>query len=179
MNPTSLHEDTGSIPGLTPWVKQGFGVAVSRGIGCRRGSDRPLAWEPPCAEGAALKRCKKEIRVEGGGQRPGSRWGHQAACVPWLPACNHAKGEGSGGPSSPGEPRPRGKWGEKCLGTRQPGMPAERPEPRGDGHAELPSSSQTQLPGWHCGFLCVSHGRRAPGPRCLGDGAEMEAQRDD
>ena len=53
----------------------GSGVAVSYGVGCRRGSDpallwlwrrpvptapiRPLAWEPPYAEGAALEKDKK------------------------------------------------------------------------------------------------------------------------
>ena len=59
-NQTTIHEDAGSIPGL-----------AQCGLGCRRGSDpellqlwrrpaamvpiRPLAWEPPCDEGAALK----------------------------------------------------------------------------------------------------------------------------
>ena len=52
------------------------GVAVSCGIGCRRGSDpallqlwrrpvaaapiRRLAWEPPCAAGAALEMAKRQ-----------------------------------------------------------------------------------------------------------------------
>ena len=61
MNLTSIHEDAGSIPGL----------AVSCGVGHRRGSDpsllwlwcgpeataptRPLAWESPYAVGEALK----------------------------------------------------------------------------------------------------------------------------
>ena len=72
MNPTSIQGH-----GFDPWprlVGLGFGVAVSSGVGCRRGLDpmllwlwhrlaatapiRPLAWEPPYAEGAALKRQK-------------------------------------------------------------------------------------------------------------------------
>ena len=66
------HEVADWIPGLAQWVKEGSGVAVSCGVGCRHGSDpvllwlwcrlaaaaliRPLAWEFPYAAGAALKR---------------------------------------------------------------------------------------------------------------------------
>ena len=70
-NLTRNHEVAGSILGLAQWVG-GAGVAVSCGVGRRRGLDptllwlwyrpaatvpiRSLAWEPPYATGAALKR---------------------------------------------------------------------------------------------------------------------------
>ena len=72
-NPTSIHEDSGSIPGPTHWVN-GSGVAVSYGVGRRHSSDlsllwrrvegeapiRPLAWEISCTTGAALKSGEKK-----------------------------------------------------------------------------------------------------------------------
>ena len=82
MNPTSIHEDSSLIPGLTQWVK-GSAVAVSCGIGCRYSLDpvllwlwsrlastaliQPLAWELPYAVGAALKKDKKKKKelIEG------------------------------------------------------------------------------------------------------------------
>ena len=71
---TRKHEVAGSVPGLAQRVK-GSGIAVSCGVGCRRGSDptllwlwrrlvatapiRPLAWEPPYAMEMAQKNSKK------------------------------------------------------------------------------------------------------------------------
>ena len=66
-NPVRIHEDTGSIPGLSQWVND---LAVSCGVGHRHGLDlallwlwpaaaaliRSLAWELPYALGVALKR---------------------------------------------------------------------------------------------------------------------------
>ena len=78
-NPTRNHEVAGSVPALAQWVK-GSGVAMSCGVGCRRGSDpallwlwhrpvatapiRPLAWEPPYAMRAAQRNSKKKKRIE-------------------------------------------------------------------------------------------------------------------
>ena len=42
-DPTRNHGVVGSVPGLAQWVK-GSGVAMSCGVGCRRGSDPALVW---------------------------------------------------------------------------------------------------------------------------------------
>ena len=74
-NPKRNHEVAGSIPDLAQWVK-GSSVAVSCGVGCRRGLDpvllwlwcrpaapapiRPIAWDPQYAVGAALEKAKRQ-----------------------------------------------------------------------------------------------------------------------
>ena len=79
-NLTRNHEVAGLVPGLAQWVK-GSGVAVSCGVGRRRGLDpmllwlwrspvatapiRPLAWEPPYAAGAALEKAKRKKKKLG------------------------------------------------------------------------------------------------------------------
>ena len=76
-NPTSIHEDTGSVLGLAQWVQESS-IAMSCGVGHRQGSDlallwlwcrpaaaapiRPLTWEFSYATSVALKRKKKKKR---------------------------------------------------------------------------------------------------------------------
>ena len=78
-NPTRNHEVASSIPALAQWVK-GSGVAVSCGVGCRRGSDPSLLWlwrrlaatapigplarKPPYAVGAALEKTPPKKFIE-------------------------------------------------------------------------------------------------------------------
>ena len=97
INPTRNHEVAGSIP--DPWprsVGQGFGVVLSWGVGGRRGSDptllwlwhrlgsyssdKPLAWEPPYAAGAALEKGKKTQQQ----QQKKSKDGHQFPDTPLI-----------------------------------------------------------------------------------------------
>ena len=70
---------------------------MSCGVGCRRGSDpallwlwcrpaatapiRPLAWEPPYAEGAALEKAKRQKKKP---QKPQKNKKEDWACGGWM-----------------------------------------------------------------------------------------------
>ena len=85
-NLTSIHEDAGSVWSLASLSEEGSGVAISCGVRRRRGSrfhvavamaqasscssdSTPIAWEPPYAARASLKKEKKKKKIQSKGPK--------------------------------------------------------------------------------------------------------------
>ena len=151
-NPTSIHEEADSIPGLARWAGDLEMLWLWRRPAAVA-PIRPLAWEPPCAGGAALRNQRGKVGVAVGANSSVGRGRGQGrfSDVLAFPLLAFSRGE-------------RGGLGRR---TRDAG-PCGDPSPGQPGHAACtPAERAGQGRAWAC--LRLPQAARQPErrPVCL------------